>query len=74
MITYIKWLGTASYITGMVLTSFNVYPLNLLFGGIGGLAWFITGVYWRDKALSIVEFASAAIYFSGLAVFLIKRW
>ena len=72
MIKIIKWSGTAFYITGMLLTSFNFYPINLVFGGLGGAMWCITGIVWKDRALTIVEAASAIIYFSGLIGYLFR--
>lgn len=62
----IRWLGTVSYIIGMVLTSMNIYPANLIFGLVGGTAWTAVGIGWKDRALIIVEVASAAIYLAGL--------
>jgi hypothetical protein len=62
----LKWFGTVSYLIGMALTAFNVYPWNLVFGAVGGTAWFYIGIHQRDLALKTVEFASAAIYMSGI--------
>lgn len=64
-----RWFGTVSYLVGMMLTSMNVYPANLIFGMIGGLSWMVVGLSWKDKALILVEAASAAIYCFGLV-----RW
>ena len=54
-----RWGGTAAYMIGMVLTSLNIFPLNLIFGAIGGALWCVVGIRWKDKALIIVEAASA---------------
>ena len=61
-----RWGGTAAYMIGMVLTSLNIFPANLIFGAIGGTLWCVVGVQWKDKALIIVEAASALIYLAGL--------
>lgn len=61
-----NWAGTVLYLVGMLLTAWNVYPLNLLFGALGGFAWFIVGVFRRDTALVVVELAAAVIYVAGL--------
>lgn len=61
-----RWLGTVSYLIGMVLTSLNIYPANLIFGMVGGTAWMTVGIQWKDRALILVEFAAAAIYLFGL--------
>lgn len=64
-----NWAGTVLYLVGMLLTSWNVYPLNLLFGALGGFAWFVVGISRRDVALVVVELAAAVIYVAGLV-----RW
>jgi ABC-type sulfate transport system permease subunit len=51
---------------GMLLTALNIFPLNLIFGTIGGTLWCIVGFNYKDKALILVEAASAAIYLFGL--------
>jgi hypothetical protein len=56
----------------MVLTTVNVYPLNLVFGSLGGLLWFVVGLQTKDNALAVVEFASAAIYLFGLVMWSLK--
>lgn len=68
----IKWLGTITYLIGMVLTAFNIFPLNLIFSAIGGILWCIAGVIAKDKPLVIVELASAMIYLAGLIHWSIK--
>lgn len=56
----------------MVLTSLNVFPLNLLFGTIGGTLWCLVGLQQRDKALITVEAATAGIYLFGLVNWSLK--
>ena len=65
-----NWAGTVFYLVGMVLTSANIYPLNLLFGALGGFAWFIVGLSRNDLALIVVELAAAGIYLAGLIAWL----
>lgn len=62
----VRWGGTILYMIGMVLTSLNIYPLNLIFGMLGGAMWCIVGIRWKDRALILVEAASALIYLAGL--------
>lgn len=68
----IKWLGTITYLIGMVLTAANIFPLNLIFSAIGGTLWCIAGCIAKDKPLVIVELASAMIYLIGLIHWSIK--
>jgi hypothetical protein len=68
----VRWAGTAFYLVGMVLTAINIYPLNLVFGALGGALWCLVGIQWKDKALILVEAASAGIYLFGLIVWGMK--
>ena len=68
----LRWSGTIFYMIGMLLTALNIFPLNLIFGAIGGILWCIVGFSYKDKALILVEAASAAIYLFGLIVWLFK--
>lgn len=63
-----KWAGTSTYLVGMVLTALNIYPLNLVFGALGGTLWCLVGIKAKDTALIVVEAASAGIYLFGLIV------
>ena len=57
----------------MILTTLNIFPLNLVFGFIGGFLWCLAGWFsYKDKALVIVEAASAIIYLSGIVLWAIK--
>lgn len=68
----IRWTGTIAYLIGMVLTSLNVFPLNLLFGTLGGTLWCLVGLKQQDKALITVEAATAGIYLFGLVNWSLK--
>lgn len=64
---WIEWTSTAILITGVLLTSLNVYPLNLVFNFAGNLGWFVIGFLWRKYSLIVVQTVILAIYFGGLA-------
>lgn len=49
--TYLKWVSTALVLTGIALTNFNIYPLNIFFHGSGVLGWTASGILMRDKAI-----------------------
>lgn len=68
----IKWLGTITYLIGMVLTAANIYPLNLVMSAIGGSLWCAAGIIAKDKPLILVEMASAMIYLIGLIHWSVK--
>lgn len=69
-----NWAGTVLYLVGMVLTAANIYPLNLIFGALGGLAWMIVGLSKDDLALVVVELAAAVIYLAGLFHWAFSFW
>ncbi|MBX9759579.1 MAG: hypothetical protein K2Y29_12465 [Beijerinckiaceae bacterium] len=64
---WVEWISTAILITGVLLTSLNVYPLNLVFNFAGNLGWFVIGFLWRKYSLIVVQTVILAIYFGGLA-------
>lgn len=61
----IKWTGTTLCLIGIALTSFNIYPLNILFGLIGSGLWSYTGYKQEDWALFLVEIVATGMYFFG---------
>lgn len=63
-----KWTGTILCLVGIYLTSLNIYPLNLWFGGIGSLLWTIVGVRQKDYALFVVEFVAVLMYLYGIII------
>ena len=38
---YIKWVASVILVGGVILTSNNIYPLNLIVHAIGMFGWFI---------------------------------
>ena len=62
----IKWTGTALCLIGIALTSFNVYPINILFGLVGSGLWTYAGILQRDLPLILVEAVAVALYFAGV--------
>ena len=62
----IKWLGTILCLIGIALTSFNIYPANILFGLIGSALWTLAGFMQRDVPLLLVEFVAVVLYFGGV--------
>jgi len=62
----IRWSGTILCLIGIALTSFNIYPLNLVFGLIGSFLWTVQGYLYRDNALIVVELVAVLMYLVGL--------
>ena len=63
---YVKWISTFLMVVSFVLTSNNVYPINLLFYGSGALGWLYVGVVWNDRALIVLNTVLSAIIINGV--------
>ena len=48
---YIKWFASIVLLIGMVLTSNNVYPLNIFVHGTGAIGWTAVGYMTADRAI-----------------------
>ena len=66
----LKWGGTILCLTGIALTSFNVYPLNIVISLVGSALWTMAGFVQRDTPLFLVEAVAVAIYASGFIAWL----
>ena len=69
----LKWLGTVLCLIGIALTSFNIYPLNILFGLIGSGLWTAAGYVQDDKPLLLVEGVATTLYAFGVLTYLIME-
>ncbi len=47
----LKWVSTVFILSGIALTSFNIYPLNLVVHCIGCMGWAMVGFMSADKAM-----------------------
>jgi hypothetical protein len=63
---WFEWGITALLIAGVILTSFNVYPLNLYVLLISNLGWVIQALIWRKSSLFVVQAVVTAIYVMGI--------
>ena len=50
---YLKWISTALVLSGILLTNFNIYPINIYFHGLGVLSWAIASFVSKNKAILI---------------------
>lgn len=69
---YIKWIVSVFLIAGVILTSNNIYPLNLFFHAAGMFGWFIVSILWNDRALLVINAVSLAILINGLVAHYVK--
>lgn len=63
---YIKWTGSMFLIVAMMMTSVNIFPLNLYVALVGMTAWLVVGILWHDRALIVLNAVSVAIYGLGI--------
>lgn len=69
----LKWTGTLLCLLGILLTSINIYPLNILIGMIGSGLWAYSGYEQDDMALFTVEIVAVAFYFAGIALYIYNK-
>jgi hypothetical protein len=72
VIEKIKWAGTILCLIGIALTSYDVYPFNLVLGFIGSSLWTYAGVLQKDRPLMLVEGVAVLIYLSGLFHWMVR--
>ena len=69
---YIKWIASFLLIIGVVLTSNNIFPANLIFHAIGMLGWFVVGILWNDRALIVINSVTLSLMSNGLITYYVK--
>jgi len=69
---YVKWIASVLLIIGTILTSNNIFPLNLFFHAGGMLGWLIVSIIWNDRALLVVNAVSLALLINGLVSYYVK--
>ena len=68
----IKWSGTLLCLIGIALTSFNIYPANIVFGLIGSGLWTWAGIVQNDSPLVLVESVATVLYLFGIILYIIN--
>jgi hypothetical protein len=62
----IKCLGTILCLAGIGLTSFNIYPINIVLSLIGSVLWTFAGWAQKDTPLFLVELVAVIFYIAGI--------
>lgn len=73
----LKWSGTLLCLLGILLTSINIYPANIVIGFIGSGLWAAAGYAQDDMALFTVEIVAVIFYFSGIVLYVtneLSKW
>ena len=63
---YVKWVSSIIIIVGMVLSSANIYPINIWVYMFGVTGWLIVGMLWHDRALIFLNAVAIFVFASGL--------
>ena len=69
---YIKWIASIILVGGVILTSNNIYPFNLMVHAIGMFGWFIVAIIWNDRALLVINAVSLVLLINGLVSYYVK--
>ena len=67
---YIKWFSSIVMIFGIILTSNNIFPLNLYISVIGLIGWLVVSLLWKDRSLIVLNTVAVAIYLNGIVQYL----
>ena len=70
LVKLVKWLSTLGIICSMLLTAFNIYPLNLYVAIPATLGWIIVSFYWEETSLIAMNLVALAIYLLGILNYL----
>jgi len=65
-IWWLKWTSSVLLIIGMILTSANLYPLNMYFQLTGIIGWLMVGMLWHDRSLIVLNTVGASIFISAI--------
>lgn len=62
----LKWVATAITLIGAVLTSLNIYPLNVIAFNLGSVLWLIFAIRIKEPSLIVVNSGLLLVYVAGL--------
>jgi hypothetical protein len=62
----LKWVATAITLIGAVLTSLNIYPLNVIAFNLGSVLWLIFAIRIKEPSLIVVNSGLLLVYIAGL--------
>tara|TARA_R110002020_G_scaffold241405_1_gene454582 strand:- start:317 stop:577 length:261 start_codon:yes stop_codon:yes gene_type:complete len=69
---YVKWIASIVLVVGVILTSNNIYPLNLMVHAVGMFGWFVVAIIWNDRALLVINAVSLVLLLNGLVSYYVK--
>ena len=63
---YIKWFSSITLIIAMMFTAVELFPINLFIANIGFIGWFVVGMLWHDRAITMLNGALATMLAMGI--------
>ena len=66
LVKLLKWLSTIGIIGSMLLTAYNIYPLNLYIAIPATLGWIVVSFMWNETSLIALNLVALAIYCLGI--------
>ena len=72
MTNTVKWISSIIIIISMILTSANIYPLNIFLALPATIGWIYVSFQWKDKAMISMNFVALTIYILGIVNFIHK--
>ena len=72
MTNTVKWISSIIIIISMILTSANIYPLNIFLALPATLGWIYVSFMWKDKAMISMNIVALTIYLMGIINFIHK--
>ena len=72
MTNTVKWISSIIIIISMILTSANIYPLNIFLALPATIGWIYVSFQWKDKAMISMNFVALTIYILGVVNFINK--
>ena len=66
LVKLVKWLSTIGIIYSMLLTAYNVYPLNLYIAIPATLGWLVISFVWKETSLIAMNVIALGIYLLGI--------
>ncbi len=66
LVKLLKWLSTIGIICSMLLTAYNIYPLNLYIAIPATLGWIVVSFIWEETSLIAMNLIALAIYLLGI--------
>ena len=66
---FVKWCSSLLVLTGMLLTSVDIYPYNLFFLLFGVMGWCVVGMLWHDFDFILLNGIARFIFALGILKF-----